>query len=97
MRNKEAGGKSHNQEIIQIYPEMTKRIVEKYIKIAIINMVFIHKHNEEWNRRYEKEKIGSSREKKITVPERKILLVEIKCKLALSGEKDGELENIVNV
>lgn len=65
MRNKEAGGKSHNQEIIQIYPEMTKRIVEKYIKIAIINMVFIHKHNEEWNRRYEKEKIGSSREKKL--------------------------------
>lgn len=70
-------------------------LADKYIKMAVVNMVHIYKQNEKWNRRYEKEKLEHLDIKKI-VTEMKILLDEIKYRLDLS-EKVNKLKNIVRI
>lgn len=70
-------------------------LADKYIKMAVVNMVHIYKQNEEWNRRYEKEKLEHPDIKSIVI-EMKILLDEIKYKLDLS-EKVNKLKNIVRI
>lgn len=70
-------------------------LADKYIKMAVVNMVHIYKQNEKWSRRYEKEKLEHLDIKKI-VTEMKILLDEIKYRLDLS-EKVNKLKNIVRI
>lgn len=56
--NKKAKENFHNEETIEIDPEMTEmvQLAGKYIKAAFVNMVCIHKHCEGWNIKYRKEK-----------------------------------------
>lgn len=70
-------------------------LADKYIRMAVVNMVHIYKQNEKWNRRYEKEKLEHLDIKKI-VTEMNFLLDEIKYRLDLS-EKVNKLKNIVRI
>lgn len=46
---KGAGEKPHNQEPIEIDPEVTEMIelADRYFKTAVVNMAHVHTHNEE--------------------------------------------------
>lgn len=70
-------------------------LADKYIKTAVVNMAYIYKQSEEWNKRYEKEKLEHPDIKNI-VTEIKILLDKVKYRLDLS-EKVNELKNIVRI
>lgn len=71
-------------------------LADKYVKTAIVNMIHIYKHNEDWNERYEKEKLEHTDIKNI-VTEMEILLDSIKYRSDLSGDKISELENVVRI
>lgn len=95
---KEAGEKFHNEETIGIDLKMTEmmELADKYVKTAIVNMIHIYKHNEDWNERYKKEKLEHTDIKNI-VTEMEILLDGIKYRSDLSGDKSSELENVVRI
>lgn len=71
-------------------------LADKYVKTAIVNMIHIYKHNEDWNERHKKEKLEHTDIKNI-VTEMEILLDGIKYRSDLSGDKSSELENVVRI